>query len=216
MSQFKKCKVVMLPTNENVENCLLTSVIPGKIFFEKSYMTQSYLKYTNKKSYHLYILSDEEIKENDWFYDSDNGVNNGIYMHVRGHITKTSKKIIATTDKSLTKTSFKVFSNLQSHQLPQPSQSFIEKWVEEFNKGNVIEEVMVEYERDEEIDGYGYDILKVNPKDNTITIRKIKDSWSREEVIEFAEKYARMVQEKEIQLNAYKAIHNRKWIEQNL
>lgn len=56
----------------------------------------------------------------------------------------------------------------------------------------------------------------VIPKDNTITIRKIKDSWSREEVIEFAEKYARMVQEKEIQLNAYKAIHNRKWIEQNL
>lgn len=53
-------------------------------------------------------------------------------------------------------------------------------------------------------------------EDNTITIRKIKDSWSREEVIEFAEKYARMVQEKEIQLNAYKAIHNRKWIEQNL
>ena len=56
----------------------------------------------------------------------------------------------------------------------------------------------------------------VIPKDNTITIRKIKDSWSREEVIEFAEKYARMVQEKEIQLNAYKAIHNRKWIEENL
>ena len=56
----------------------------------------------------------------------------------------------------------------------------------------------------------------VIPKDNNITIRKIKDSWNREEVIEFAEKYARMVQEKEIQLNAYKAIHNRKWIEENL
>lgn len=43
-----------------------------------------------------------------------------------------------------------------------------------------------------------------------------KTSWSREEVIRFAEKYARMVQEKPIQLNAYKTIHNNKWIEENL
>lgn len=43
-----------------------------------------------------------------------------------------------------------------------------------------------------------------------------KTSWSREEVIRFAEKYARMVQEKPIQLNAYKIIHNNKWIEENL
>jgi hypothetical protein len=30
--------------------------------------------------------------------------------------------------------------------------------------------------------------LKVNPKDNTITIRKIKDNWNREEVINLIQK----------------------------
>jgi pyruvate-formate lyase-activating enzyme len=60
--------------------------------------------------------------------------------------------------------------------------------------------------------------LKVSP-DNTVTIRALqeeKTSWSREEIVRFAEKYARMVQEKPIQLNAYKIIHNNKWIEENL
>ena len=53
--------------------------------------------------------------------------------------------------------------------------------------------------------------IKVSP-DNTITIKPIqeeKTSWNKEEVIRFAEKYARMVQEKPIQLNAYKTIHNK-------
>lgn len=213
MSQFKKCKVVMLPTNQKTSTLWLTTDYQ----FIHTHVSGEYKE--KYRPHHLYFLSNEEIKEGDWYYiPRTNSVhqcqNDPTELNLERHVGV--RKVIATTDKSLTKTSFKVFSNLQSHQLPQPSQSFIEKWVEEFNKGNVIEEVMVEYERDEEIDGYGYDILKVNPKDNTITIRKIKDSWSKEEVIEFAEKYARMVQEKEIQLNAYKAIHNRKWIEQNL
>lgn len=72
--------------------------------------------------------------------------------------------------------------------LPQPSQSFIEKYVEEYNKGNIITEVMVEYtDWSETFNGVymeeNEEEWKVNPKDNTITIRKIKDSWNREEVI---------------------------------
>ena len=47
-------------------------------------------------------------------------------------------------------------------------------------------------------------------------LKKFKDYKSKDEVIKFAEKYARMVTEKKIGLNAYKFIHNRKWIEENL
>jgi hypothetical protein len=91
--------------------------------------------------------------------------------------------------------------------LPEPSKGFIEKFIREHNKGsNKMYEVLVEY------DDYGYQklmnpeeplptkhhhywieniLLKVNPNDNTITIHKCKDSWTKEEVIELCgEAYA--------------------------
>ena len=123
-----------------------------------------------------------------------------------------SEKIIATTDISLVK----------EYNLPEPSQSFIQKYIEEYNRGNIITDVLVEYEIKsnaglghnewvylQHIEGKRYvpikieannqDIyqlgkedtfedyelecnLKVNLTDNTITIKKAKDSYSREEV----------------------------------
>ena len=47
-------------------------------------------------------------------------------------------------------------------------------------------------------------------------MEKFKSYKSRDEVIEFAVKYARMITEKKISLNAYKYIHNKKWFEENL
>ena len=89
--------------------------------------------------------------------------------------------------------------------LPQPSEGFLNKFVEEYNIGNIITEVLVEYvETDQVVKRFegdeGYDssmtTLKVNPKDNTITIKKAKDSWTREEmdshVIAFATWYSGM------------------------
>jgi hypothetical protein len=217
MSTFKKTKVVMLPTNKKAPNHDYLFLYKPSNRLVKDGFVQ-----------HLYFLLDEPIKEGDWciMLDSIGNVFSNPQQYTdpsTQYLNKGHRKIIATTDKSLMiegKCSCmkpEVGGCYQCNEnLPQPSQSFIEKFVEEYNKGNVITEVMVEYERDEEIDGYGYDTLKINFKDNTITIRKIKDSWNREEVVLFAEKYARMVQEKEIQLNGYKAIHNHKFIEENL
>ena len=59
--------------------------------------------------------------------------------------------------------------------------------------------------------------LKINPKDNTITIKKVKDSYSREEVIGFGNKV------KEYCKDGWKSdsLHRvffewDKWIEENL
>ena len=79
----------------------------------------------------------------------------------------------------------------QSYPLPQPSESFIQKFVEEYNKGNRIQEILVEYEEADKNNTLGLDvynstkdsILKINPKDNTISIRKVKDSWNKKEHI---------------------------------
>jgi hypothetical protein len=175
MSQLKKCKVVMLPTNEKTTSNLVLYT-PKKHDVIKTILNMNNHNqrlYGGEPDYqYVYILSDNEIKESDWCID----FNCKIFKHENHFpINIGQRKIIATTNKSLG--------------LPQPSLSFIEKYVEEYNKGNIITEVLVEYV---EIDGYGNIenhqthyrelIPKVNPKDNTITIKKVKDSWSREEV----------------------------------
>ena len=91
-----------------------------------------------------------------------------------------SEKIIATTDISLVK----------EYNLPQPSQQFIQKYIEEYNKGNIITDVLVEYEYlldDRAVLPYWN--LKVNTKDNTITIKKLKETYNKEELCQILEKY---------------------------
>ena len=104
--------------------------------------------------------------------------------------------------------------------LPQPSQQFIEKYIEEYNKGNIITDVLIEYEliSNEEYFGntvnpdndvpYFDEKLKINPKDNTITIKKVKDSYTREEILDDIEQS--IIQG--LNIGQYRD----KWIEENL
>ena len=126
---------------------------------------------------HLYITSDEEIKENSLVLLPNNTIHRMNASDMISYLdsqSKVTKRIIATTQP---------FMNL-----PKPSQQFIEKYIEEYNKGNVITDVLVEYnyelscDEDEQGNLIPELYLRVNPKDNTITIKKVKDSYSREEV----------------------------------
>lgn len=210
---WNKCKVVMLPT----EKASSIHLNPKKLVKWHMDITPTNKDCVNQ---HLYILSDEEIKEGDWgigHAKGINGIGTGYYVfkHDNSNIAKVnalaegSKKIIATTDKSLG--------------LASPSTSFIEKFVEEYNKDNVITDVMVEYEElaravgkpleklDSGVDDFDKKIighkLKINPKDNTITIKKVKDSWSREEVIDLLTRYNKRCQAPMV---------DTKWISENL
>lgn len=225
MSTFKKTKVVMLPTNEKATI--------GSIVTRPSDNRMAIVNVLTKDDtqpcihQHLYFLSDEEIKEGDWCIIKDHAYSKPIQVNkiigsevalktdkviVLNQSLKDCNKIIAITDKSLMqhdKTPIGENVNGLWKILPQPSQLFIEKFVEEYNKGSVITEVMVEYEPIGAYSNPKYDSdyrLKVNSKDNTITIRKIKDSWSRDEV----EKLCREAR--------YTAgvIEIDKWIEENL
>lgn len=180
---FKRAKVVMLPTNEKAENCLVERF--NRISFQKGYFTQEYLQYNEAKSFHLYILSDEVINKDD-YYELDGQIfqmKRDIWTDIGG------RKIIATTDKSLVVEGKALSGDVAwRHPFPQPSQSFIQKYIEEYNKGNTITDVMVEYHPElydgTEITAVLSGRLKINTKDNTITIRKVKDNWNREEVID--------------------------------
>ena len=177
MSMFKKAKAVMLPTNE-----------PSKIGNLATYQKRSLAKVIKEginpkdstlQFWNLYIISDDEIKENNThFYNPHSG-----QLHISGNHTdyiainkNGCKKIIATTDVSLG--------------LPEPSKQFIQKYIEEYNKGNIITNVLVEYEYLlNDMGVIPYWCLKINPKDNTITIRKVKENYTKEELAQILEKF---------------------------
>lgn len=158
------------------------------------------IKIKNKNG-NLFILSDEEIETCDFIL---NIVTNEVEVaynvdsvYINEMFKSVYKKIIATTDTSLMincdecrawENRNDVSYTCTCKSLPQPPQQFIEKFIEEYNKGNVITEVDVEYllflEPGNTLNDRKYDktILKVN-LNNTINIKSAKDSWTREEVI---------------------------------
>ena len=90
---------------------------------------------------HLYILSDEEIKEGDWIYrfnSKDVFKADSFLIHlIERNSTEICKKIIATTDSFLNIWILNhngLSEGEYQTTLPQPSQQFIEKYVEEYNK----------------------------------------------------------------------------------
>lgn len=175
---FKRTKVVMLPTNEKASLLLGTS-IEGKLVKSNRGVSNS----THLKNQHLYFLSDDEIKEGDWFLEK--GLRISIFPN---YLTDTNecKKIIATTDKTLifmrTELIPDVFWHKDGNIFPQPSEGFIQKFIDAYNSGDPITEVMVEYNHIQSTTDLNEEWLKVN-SNYTITIRKMKDSWSREEVV---------------------------------
>lgn len=211
--ETKRAKVIMLPTNS------INQVNKGDLFIndsrEYNWGKLEALKCERITSHghawngngiqayinHLYITTDDEIKEGDWCIDLND--NNYLFQVTSEFLVdnknnlKFIKKIIATTDSSLMYLSN---NGRIGYNLPQPSQGFIEKYIKEYNKGNIITDIIVEYE--EILKCYrcgktepncvntskncigsfgGFKQLKIS-KDNTITIHSIKDSWSREEV----------------------------------
>lgn len=219
-----KAKVIMLSSNSNAKlGDLRLNNIKGDIY-PLGCLTycagEATCKMVDSSSdwniQHLYIISDLEIKDDNWCINTANlefdneltlfQVLNGVEIANKCCYIK---KIITSTDISLG--------------LPQPSQQFIEKYIEEYNEGNIITEVLVEVELFKPLkgdkvfiggkekivnqdtifsinfDGYyfytsSHDAwrcedyhLKLNSQ-NQITIRKQKDSWSREEVIELLNK----------------------------
>lgn len=180
---LKRTQVVMLPTENKSNICIVKLNDEDILVNNKGYNSQ-----------HLYIISNDEIKDGDFHIISDH----------EGYGDK-KYKIIATTDKSLN--------------LPQPSQQFIEEYIEEYNKGNIIIDVLVEYEGIISSTTWEHDEpeewkLKINPKDNTITIKKVKDSWNREEVIQLIKSAWSQANNNNIPRMIH--ISQDKWIEENL
>ena len=209
---------------------------------------------------HIYITSDEAIEKGNWVITrggiryvtsinnketfTDDGKVSGLEPSALCHLVD-YKLIIATTNKSLkihTKEQWNLVSGLSTtfhkvNQLPEPSLEWL-NWanyfIEQYNLGNIITKVMVEYceqficQKCGNVQYNDSDCnncesnrvhlkykLKVN-SDNTINIRYIKNSWSREDMTNIA----KLSYNKALKSVGYSQIKFGewfdKWIEQNL
>lgn len=230
MEQFNKAKVVMLPTEG--KTYIWLSKLSSTLRWLHSYIDDM----KGAEGFHLYIISDDEIKEGDWVYTLDTKeivkVNKVWFALSNKRVfNKVNKKVIATTDTSLEIVSKGI--NPVYEKLPQPSQQFIEEYIESYNKGEVITDILVEYEwflnkqscfktvcyqqdmeaRDSCMGMCEAQRPKINP-DNTINI--VKDKWNREEVIKamiWAEENARYYTNSD-KAGQLKQFNN--WIDKNL
>ena len=282
----------MLPTNQteqitfikNLERNRLQMPVTGGEY--RRLLNYGYIPY------HLYFITDENpSKVGDWFivklYNDKNEeylslekvetifdcwVNNSFKVNTR-HIDNCYKVIATTNDNiniNLGKERWVAPTNSLYDQVytrlspfPKPSKSFIDKFIEMYNKNTPITECLVEYEtfydfrvgdklkvirnlyqlpkgtfitvksfkhrnentllefEEDDIYNMGIQIshlehniisqLKVN-SDNEITIKKVKDTFTREEVIEFAIKALDAFKP----MNAWCNEEALNWINQNL
>ena len=163
---------------------------------------------------HLYITTDEEIKEGDWVIQQFKGEDADVCQITNGEYEiapDIQRKIIATTDPKLF-VKIEGQKNLEGS-LPQIHQSFIE----EYCKAGGIDEVLIEYEEFSLNGGGRPNATVLEPKlnpDNTIIIHPVEEKmYSREEVIQVIKGFdgARFAAE-----HMEKGFDTDKWIEENL
>lgn len=206
---FKKSSVVMLPANEKaIKHSKQIVMFVGKDNMQVpnriGSLSQMHNAFTSGDEWqvqHLYIFSNDPIEFGDWFIEFDlKGTrssycgkpylcdvgNEGTFIltkDINFPFPENCRKIIATTDKLLVGKN--PFNNKPTY-LPSPSQTFIERYIVAYNKNTPIVNILVKYELDEGF-SLAKSYVKVNEKDNTITINKTKDNWTKEEVIALIE-----------------------------
>lgn len=181
---FKKCKIITTSCERAVENGVVKIIDDsnfGKLFtahrevignkiFDVGVSSSIYKDVYRPQ--HLYIVSEEAPKGDDWAHD--------VWYDV---ITKVKwipknpnrfKKVISSTNKELG--------------LPRPSNKFLDKYCE----AGGFDYVMVEY-----LDNFIGQLSNVFPvkiaPDNTITIRRFKDTWNREELLKLFDDYTEAI-----------------------
>lgn len=168
---WNKAKAILLASNQEVNS--LYGYKDKSLLF--NYNKDGYNKLEAEKEFtqhfHLYIINDDVIKEG-WIIGLDDKPH---YVTESG---KYPKVILVTTNKEL---GFGDGTGYFEH-LPQIPQSFIEQYITEYNKGNIISDVLVECYPKEwcELNEL-LNPIKIN-QDNNINIKTVKDSFSREEV----------------------------------
>jgi len=238
---YQECNVVIIPTNRiytQFDPELKDHYTIVRHNLKELYITNLPWSKKYSREIHLYIVSDEEIKEGDWCIAMNRDTKyskpfqcnkskafvNPEFLNSQDDV----RKIIATTDSSLKLNEECIKCNGYGGDqsgycnecsgtgnpklLPQPSKQFIQKYIEEFNKGNKIEKILVEYTEsciNCATEGEDCGTFKTDSH-SCITIKPIKDSWTREETKNLLLKLSKFKGDH----HDYKEVN--KWIEENL
>ncbi len=216
---WKKCNLILIATEDS--SCLMIDE-NGQLLFSKNFGFHEFnpknnFRHINRKQ--LYIVSDEEIKEGDYVIPNDKD-----YQSVWEYkptpcpmpywgCNNNCKKVIASSKELKIYNGEEEISHMSIYRniflIPY---EFIKQYVEEYNKGNKIEEIFVEYDSiisDEiKIDYRSYK-LKVD-LNNTITIKTIKDNWNIEEITNLFLKFLKE------ENSGIRESYIKKWIKENL
>ena len=235
MSIFKRSPIILLPQVRPTCEGLIQCHTEWKSYItpEEDYSSVGDLSFDRNSSegvfahwkpMALYILSNnkKDIEDGDYVYvDCNQNITGykgfGIWKYMKAPCpmpywgnSMFCKKVIASTDKSLG--------------LPEPSREFIRKYIMAHNKGDIITskpitDVLVEYYPEDEdwseLSGAFTipETVKVS-LDNTITIRKVKDSYTEAELINALKGFAKSIDTVDKQVHPEKYVCA--WIEKNL
>ena len=199
MEQFKRAKVFVLETKQSpqVGDICYISVIGWFICTKehlKGNVITNLIEYKSVNVYKMYITEYKEIEDKDYFVTQYSQNTFVLGKRIKSTRNVEGNKIIAILGNHIYPPCDGHCSNECVCTYPHPSSNFVIKWIEEANKGNTITDVLVEYEyllNDNTVIPYWN--LKVNPKDNTITIRKVKENYTKDEVIRLLEKYTSFI-----------------------
>lgn len=212
----KTFKVVMLPT-EKAEDCILKQNL--HLEYQKGYFTQEYLKTSNRYSQHLYILSDDKIKEGDWVIEYQKGDEQGTVQQIKNEYVLApdiQKKIVATTDRSIRRDSSVVSVNNPRHvfKVGHIPESFIQSYIKAYNEDKPITEVDLEMEDylTEELAIKGsFTNYRIKTRHNNTVIVHQSKMYARDEVIKLCQQaytFGLMDQDDPIDID--------EWIQNNL
>jgi len=148
--QYQECDIVMLGTSKtNNLNDIVLNSDKTKLATLNPLTVGSKQSYTNQ---HLYILSNDEIKEGDWVYNKKHNWLKQVDKHYLLLLDYNDKKIFATTDTSLetiTSGTMKLkdgsygFTTLKPFEIPT---TLIQQYINAYNNRNVVEKCFVEVE----------------------------------------------------------------------
>jgi hypothetical protein len=126
--------VVLLPTTDKTK--LWLNTISNQLHYD----IEEKVTHHQAVNQHIYFLSNKTPKEGDYWFDGTQ-IRNDYSLH---KIDRFDRKVEATTDSSLSEIPK---GDTYTKWIPEIPQQFIEHFITEFNKGNIITKMKVEVKR---------------------------------------------------------------------
>ena len=187
---YEEINIVLLPTSEKGNFRGRNKFYPSDIcsYENKLYDSKSTAYNPLHTTFmHVYVTSNDTIGNNEYFI-CDNKIfqlkhSDGDYSWYDPNICK---KIVATTDKSITINKIvvdSISSGIKQVEPPKPNPEFISELIENYNNHLDVSTALLEYVK---FDNFSF--AKINPETNTVNLKSIKQTFNKSEIVDIFNK----------------------------